>query len=91
MKKIVGEQSGSPKVRKVRKKKLNWKRKVFSLVGSLNDKRITVEQMLESLSESNSIDEVLQAHPHLTKNQVHAALSFAAQSIRGDEIYPLAK
>jgi uncharacterized protein (DUF433 family) len=47
--------------------------------------RITVEQILESLSESNSIDEVLQAHPHLTKDQVHAALSFAAQSIRGDE------
>ena len=53
--------------------------------------RITVEQILESLSESNSIDEVLQAHPHLTKNQVHEALSFAAQSIRGDEIYSLAK
>jgi uncharacterized protein (DUF433 family) len=53
--------------------------------------RITVEQILESLSESNSIDEVLQAHPHLTKDQVHAALSFAAQSIRGDEIYSFAK
>ena len=52
--------------------------------------RITVEQILENLSESNSIDEVLQAHPHLTKEQVHAALSFAAQSIRGDEIYPIA-
>lgn len=48
--------------------------------------RITVEQILESLSESNSIDEVLQAHPHLTKDHVHAALSFAAKSIRGDEI-----
>jgi len=48
-----------------------------------------VEQILESLSESNSIDEVLQAHPHLTKDQVHAALSFAAQSIRGDEICAL--
>jgi len=52
--------------------------------------RITVEQILENLSQSNSIDEVLQAHPHLTKDQVHAALSFAAQSIRGDEIYPIA-
>jgi uncharacterized protein (DUF433 family) len=51
--------------------------------------RITVEQILENLSESNSIDDVLQAHPHLTKEQVHAALSFAAQSVRGDEIYPI--
>ena len=53
--------------------------------------RITVEQILENLSESNSIDEVLQAHPHLTKDKVHQALLFAAQSIRGDEIYSLAK
>ncbi len=52
--------------------------------------RITVEQILENLSESNSIDDVLLAHPHLTKDQVHAALSFEAQSIRGDEIYPIA-
>ena len=49
--------------------------------------RITVEQILENLSLSNSIDEVLQAHPHLTKDQVPAALSFTAQFIRGDEIY----
>jgi uncharacterized protein (DUF433 family) len=41
--------------------------------------RITVEQILESLSESNSIDEVLQAHPHLTRDQVYGALSFVAQ------------
>ncbi len=52
--------------------------------------RITVEQILENLSKSNSIDDVLLAHPHLTKDQVHAALSFAAESIRGDEIYPIA-
>ncbi len=52
--------------------------------------RITVEQILENLSESNSFDDVLLAHPHLSKDQIHAALSFAAQSIRGDEIYPIA-
>ena len=52
--------------------------------------RITVEQILENLSESNSIDDVLVAHPHLTKDQIHAALAFAAQSLRGDEIYPVA-
>lgn len=52
--------------------------------------RITVEQILEQLSISDSIEEVLQAHPHLTKEQVHAALAFAAQALRGDEIYPVA-
>ena len=53
--------------------------------------RITVEQVLESLSENTSIDNVLKAHPHLNQDQIHAALSFAAQSIRGDEVYSLAK
>jgi uncharacterized protein (DUF433 family) len=52
--------------------------------------RITVEQILETLSESNSLDEVLLAHPHLNIEQVHAALSFAAKSLRGDEIFPIA-
>jgi len=40
--------------------------------------RITVEQILENLSESSSIDGVLKAHPHLHSEQVHAALAFAA-------------
>jgi uncharacterized protein (DUF433 family) len=51
--------------------------------------RITVEQILEKLSTGDSIEEILRAHPHLTKDQIHAALAFAAQSIRGDEIYPV--
>ncbi|WP_143307815.1 DUF433 domain-containing protein [Chitinophaga vietnamensis] len=52
--------------------------------------RITVEQILEKLAVSESIDDVLQAHPHLTKEQVQAALIFAAQLLRGDEIYSTA-
>jgi uncharacterized protein (DUF433 family) len=52
--------------------------------------RVTVEQILENLSANSSIDDVLIAHPHLTKDQVHAALAFAAQTLRGDEILPIA-
>jgi uncharacterized protein (DUF433 family) len=52
--------------------------------------RITVEQILEQLSVINSIDEMLQSYPHLNKDQVHAAIAFAADSIKGDEIYPIA-
>jgi uncharacterized protein (DUF433 family) len=52
--------------------------------------RITVEQILENLSERNSKDDVLVAHLHLSKVNIHAALAFAAQSLRGDEIYPIA-
>lgn len=53
--------------------------------------RITVEQILETLAESTSIENVLKAHPHLTAEQIHAALAFAAKSLRGDEIYAVAK
>lgn len=52
--------------------------------------RITVEQILEELSVGNSIAEVLHSHPHLSIDKIHAALAFAAESIRGDEIYPIA-
>lgn len=52
--------------------------------------RITIEQILEELAADVSIDEIIHAHPHLNKEQIHAALALAAQSIRGDEIYPTA-
>ncbi len=38
--------------------------------------RITVKQVLESLSVMTSIDNVLKAHPHLSTYQIHAALAF---------------
>jgi uncharacterized protein (DUF433 family) len=53
--------------------------------------RITVEQILEQLSVTYSIELVLQSHPHFTKDQIQAALAFAAETIRGDEIYPIVK
>jgi uncharacterized protein (DUF433 family) len=46
--------------------------------------RITVELILEELGQGLSIDEVLEAHPHVTREQVLAALQFAADCL-GDE------
>jgi uncharacterized protein (DUF433 family) len=51
--------------------------------------RISVELILEKLAAGESIDQVLQAHPHLTKDGVLAALSFAAAAIRADVVYPM--
>jgi uncharacterized protein (DUF433 family) len=48
--------------------------------------RITVELILEELGEGLSVEEVLQAHPHLTKEQVLAALRFAADYLRNEDI-----
>jgi uncharacterized protein (DUF433 family) len=51
---------------------------------TLKGTRITVELILEELGQGLSVDEVLEAHPHLTREQVLEALQFAADYL-GDE------
>jgi uncharacterized protein (DUF433 family) len=51
--------------------------------------RITVEHILEKLAAGAAIDQVLQAHPGLTREAVLAAIAFGAQALRADVIYPL--
>jgi uncharacterized protein (DUF433 family) len=50
--------------------------------------RITVESILERLGAGESVDDLLEAHPRLTKEAINAALSFAAQALRADVVYP---
>ena len=50
--------------------------------------RITVEAILERLGAGESIDDLLEAHPQLTKAAVQAALRFAAEALRADVVYP---
>jgi len=52
--------------------------------------RITVELILEKLAAGESIDQLLEAHPRLTKEGVLAALDFAGQVLRADVVYPVA-
>lgn len=52
--------------------------------------RITVESILEKLAAGETIEQVLAAHPRLTREGVLAALDFAAQVLRTDVIYPVA-
>ena len=42
--------------------------------------RITVELILKKLSEGETIQQILEAHPRLTREGVLAALNFAAQA-----------
>jgi uncharacterized protein (DUF433 family) len=51
--------------------------------------RITVELILEKLAAGESVDQILAAHPRLTKEGIQAALSFAAQALKADVVYPL--
>jgi len=52
--------------------------------------RITVDLILEKLGAGESIDQLLEAHPRLTREGVLAALRFGAEAIRADVSYPLA-
>jgi len=40
--------------------------------------RITVEHILEQLAGGRTIEQVLEAHPHITREQVRAAITYPA-------------
>ena len=48
--------------------------------------RIPVELILEKLVEGETIDQLLEAHPRLSKEGILAAVSFAATAPRADSI-----
>jgi uncharacterized protein (DUF433 family) len=48
--------------------------------------RITVELILRKLSEGMTIEELLEAYPHLTKEDILAALSYSADVISREEL-----
>ena len=50
--------------------------------------RITVELILEKLAAGESVEQIIEAHPRLTKETIKAALAFAAEALRADVIYP---
>ena len=52
--------------------------------------RITVELILERLSAGESVEQILEAHPRLTREGVLAALRFAARAMRAAVVYPVA-
>jgi len=49
--------------------------------------RITVELILRKLSEGMPVDELLAAYPHLTREDVLAALSYSADVVGREEIF----
>ena len=51
--------------------------------------RITVELILEKLAAGETVEQILDAHPHLTREAIQAALAFAAKALRADFVYPM--
>ena len=50
--------------------------------------RVTVELILEKLSAGETVEQILEAHPRLTREAIRAALAFAADALRADVVYP---
>ncbi|MBV9034703.1 MAG: DUF433 domain-containing protein [Acidobacteriaceae bacterium] len=51
--------------------------------------RITVELILEKLAAGQTEEQILLAHPHITREGIRAALAFAAQALQASVVYPL--
>ena len=51
--------------------------------------RITVELILEKMAAGETVTDLLRAYPHLAQDDIHAALAYAADSVRTATIFPL--
>ena len=51
--------------------------------------RITVELIIDKLAAGETIEQILEEHPRLTRESINAALAFAADVLRSDVVYPI--
>lgn len=51
--------------------------------------RITVELILEKFAAGQTEEQILLAHPHITREGIRAALGFAAQALQASVVYPV--
>lgn len=50
--------------------------------------RITVEHILRELGAGTTTEQLLEMHPHLTREAILAALDYAADAVRYEVVYP---
>jgi uncharacterized protein (DUF433 family) len=53
--------------------------------------RVTVELILEKLGAGETIDQILEEHPRLTRQSVLAAVRFGGEALRADVAYPVSE
>lgn len=51
--------------------------------------RVTVELILEKLAAGETVEQILDAHPRLTRRAIQEALAFAARALKADVVYPM--
>jgi uncharacterized protein (DUF433 family) len=76
---------------------MNWQERITVdpeiLVGKpiIKGTRISVELILDRVADGWSIDDMLSSYPHLTRDDVLAALSFAAEIFREEKFVAVGK
>ncbi len=74
---------------------LNWRERIVSdpniLVGKpvIKGTRISVELILGWLANGWTYEQLLEAYPHITREDILAVLAFAAERLREEEYLPL--
>ena len=74
---------------------MNWRDHIVSnpeiLVGKpvIEGTRISVELILDRLANSWTFEQVLESYPHITRDDILAALAFAAERLREERYIPL--
>ena len=53
--------------------------------------RITVDLILEKMASGESVEQLLDAHPRLTRESIFAALDYAKAVLRSDVVYPISR
>jgi uncharacterized protein (DUF433 family) len=48
-----------------------------------------VELIIEKLAAGETTEQILAAHPRLTREAIQAALAFAARALQADIVYPI--
>jgi len=63
------------------------------LVGKpiIKGTRISVELLLDRLADGWSYDDILEAYPHLTREQIQAAIAFAAELFKEERFVAIQK
>ena len=51
--------------------------------------RITVEFILERMAAGDSVEDLLEGFPHLTREGILAALAYAKDTVSGQYVYPV--
>lgn len=53
--------------------------------------RVPVSILVGSIADGDSVDDLLAAYPHLTVEDIQAALKFAAEAVSSTDFIPLAR